>query len=379
MLPAQLNSSDSHVVEPPDLWQTGMDADFAERAPRVVREATGDWWYADGVRLASMIGGTDIGLRFEHQEELRREARLEQVRPGAFDAVEKLKDMDREGVSGEVVYPTLALALWSVPDVAYLSAVARRYNDWIADFCRAAPGRLRGVAMIVLDDVPAAVGELERIARLDLGAAMISVYPKDDIPYDRREYDPFWAAAQDLEMPLSLHVGTNRQVPRGIAADQRAAIQAQPPSFYCTTAHWIQVSLANLIFSGVFERFPRLKVVSAEHELAWAAHFLRAMDYLYTQRARRAEWPRFRGDALPSDFFHRNVFLSFQEDALGIRLRDLIGVDNLMWGSDYPHAESTFPRSRAILTRTLARVPEEEAAKIVAGNANRVYGFGVSK
>jgi predicted TIM-barrel fold metal-dependent hydrolase len=322
-----------------------------------------------------MIGGTDVGLRFEHQEQLRREAHLEQVRAGGFEPVEKMRDMDREGVYGEVVYPTLALALWALPDVAYLTAVAHRYNDWLADFCRASPARLKGAGMLILDDLPAAVRELERIAALGLGAALISVYPKDDRPYDRPEYDPFWAAAQDLEMPLSLHVGTNRQVPRGISADVRAAIQAQPPSFYCTTSHWIQVTLANLIFGGVFERFPRLRVVSVEHELAWAAHFLRAMDYLYTQRARRAEWPRFRGDVIPSDFFHQNVFLSFQEDELGIQLREVIGVENLMWGSDYPHAESTFPRSRAILERTLAGVPKEEVAKIVAGNAGRVYGF----
>jgi predicted TIM-barrel fold metal-dependent hydrolase len=118
-----------------------------------------------------------------------------------------------------------------------------------------------------------------------------------------------------------------------------------------------------------------LRVGSAEHELAWVPYFLDRLDYTYTQRARRAHWHRYRGDALPSDFFRQNAFLSFQEDAMGIRDRALIGVASLMWGSDYPHTESTFPRSRSILGRILDGVPDEEQRQITSGNAARLYGF----
>jgi predicted TIM-barrel fold metal-dependent hydrolase len=128
-----------------------------------------------------------------------------------------------------------------------------------------------------------------------------------------------------------------------------------------------------MIFSGVFERYPKLQVGAVEHELGWAPHFLNQMDYTYTQRHRREFWHRFKEDMLPSDYFHRNVFLGFQEDGLGIRLRDLIGVDNLLWGSDYPHAESTFPKSKEILDDILADCTEDEKAKIVGGNAARIY------
>ena len=112
-----------------------------------------------------------------------------------------------------------------------------------------------------------------------------------------------------------------------------------------------------------------------EHEIAWVPYFLDRLDYTYTQRARRAHWVRYRTDALPSDFFRRSVFLSFQEDEMGIRDRALIGVDTLMWGSDYPHTESTFPRSRAILERILDGVPGEERRQITASNAARLYRF----
>ena len=128
-----------------------------------------------------------------------------------------------------------------------------------------------------------------------------------------------------------------------------------------------------MIFSGVFERYPKLRVGSVEHELSWAPHFLDRLDYTYTQRIQREGYHRYKEDMLPSDYFHRNVFRGFQEDALGIRLRDIIGVDNIQWGSDYPHVESTFPRSREILEEILADCTEEEKAKIAGANAARVY------
>jgi len=137
----------------------------------------------------------------------------------------------------------------------------------------------------------------------------------------------------------------------------------------------VRVSLGHLIFTGVFERHPRLRVGSAEHEVSWAPHFLDRLDYTYTQRARRDGWYRFKTDTLPSDFFRRNVFLSFQEDGLGIRDRALIGVDQLMWGSDYPHTESTFPRSRQILERILLGVSEDESRQITRSNVARLYRF----
>jgi hypothetical protein len=135
----------------------------------------------------------------------------------------------------------------------------------------------------------------------------------------------------------------------------------------------VRVSLGHLILEGVFERYPTLRVGSAEHELAWVPFFLDRLDYTHTQRARRVHWHRYRGDALPSDFFRRNTFLSFQEDAMGIRDRSLIGVGGLMWGSDYPYTESTFPRSRVILERILEGVPHEERRQITARNAAQLY------
>jgi predicted TIM-barrel fold metal-dependent hydrolase len=136
--------------------------------------------------------------------------------------------------------------------------------------------------------------------------------------------------------------------------------------------------MCDMIFSGVFERHPRLTLAIVEFELSWVPYVLSAMDYTYRERHAEASY-RFKDGMVPRDFFRRNVVVSFQEDAIGIRLRDVIGVDNLMWGSDYPHSESTFPQSRKILAEILAGVPDDEQAKIAGGNTARVYNFNLAR
>src|SRR5439155_689056 len=256
-------SSDSHIVEPPNLWTDRMDRRFRDRGPRVISEPDGDWWMIDGTRGNSFQGGAQVGKRFERPEELRPAARFSEVRPGAYQPAEFLRENEEDGVCGSVIYPTAGLQLYRVPDLELLSACFRSYNDWLVAFCRTPPG------------------------------------------------------------------------------GRRAGLRVGPD----------------------------------EHEIASAPYFLDRLDYTYTQRARRAHWHRYQGDALPSDFFHRNVFLSFQEDAMGIRDRALIGVGLLLWGSDYPHTESTFPRSRIILERILDGVPPEERQQITRSNVAQLYGF----
>ena len=145
-----------------------------------------------------------------------------------------------------------------------------------------------------------------------------------------------------------------------------------------TKVFYPATSMCDIIFSGVFERYPKFKLAIVEFELSWVPYLLDSMDYTYVERQEEAFY-RFKGDARPSDFFRNNVYLSFQEDTVGIRLRDVIGVDRLMWGSDYPHSESTFPRSREVLSEILEGVPETEQASIVAGAAAALYGFDAEK
>jgi len=368
-------SSDSHVFEPPDLWTTRIDAAYRDRAPRMRRVDGVDQLVIEDGRFLSGIGLiSNAGARFEAPETISGSGRFEDVHQGGYDPDQHLRDMRLDGIAGEVLYPSQGLFYFKVPDPGLTSAIFRAYNDWLAEFCSADPARLKGIAMVNLDDVAEGVRELERAARLGFAGAMIAEYPLEDRRYDQPEYEPLWAAAEALEMPLSLHTATRRQGKiRG--AGERTLRDASSRS---TKAFYPALSLCDMIFSGVFERHPRLTLAIVEFELSWAPHILASMDYTYRERHEEAIH-RFEGDMRPSDFFHRNVVLSFQEDAVGIRLRDTIGVDNMMWGSDYPHSESTFPRSRQILAEILAGVPEDEQARIVGGNTARVYRFDVER
>ena len=376
-------SQDNHVIEPVDLWTSGAESKYAGRVPHVEDLGEqGDWWFCGGRKIIGVTGGSaNVGNRFLDPDNKKRNSKTEDVRPGGWIPEEHVKDLDIDGQEVSIVYPTVGFMLYGVPDSQLLDSICRSYNDWVGEFCGAIPKRLKGIAMINTDDVQVGVKELERCGKMGFVGAMIAVYPSSDQLYDNPAYEPFWAAAQDLEMPLSLHIASNRYSPVQELEDRGDNVR---PAFHCNIAYWPQMSLADIIFSGVFERYPKLQVGSVEHELSWATHFLDRLDYTYTDRMppKLDSTPRspsthpmvrFKDGVLPSDYFHSNVFLGFQEDAQGIRDRHIIGVDNLQWGADYPHSESTFPRSVEILENILADCTEEEKAKISGGNAARVY------
>jgi predicted TIM-barrel fold metal-dependent hydrolase len=375
MTPGLILSSDSHVFEPPDLWTNRIDRAFRRRAPRMRRINGVDQLVVEEDLVLSGIGLiSNAGARFEAPETISSDGRFEEVHRGGYDPDRHLEDMRLDGVAGEVLYPSQGLFYFKVADPPLMSAIFRAYNDWLAEFCSVDRARLKGIAMINLDDVQDGIRELERTARMGFAGAMITEYPIEERRYDQPEYESFWAAAEALDMPLSLHTATRRQG-RIRGAGERTLRDA---SSRATKAFAPATSLCDMMFSGVFERHPKLTLAIVEFELAWVPHLLSTMDYTYRERHEEALY-RFKGDMRPSDFFRRNVVLSFQEDDIGIRVRDVIGVDNIMWGSDYPHSESTFPHSRKILARILAGVPEDEQAKIVGGNTARVYDFDVAR
>lgn len=364
-----LVSSDSHILEPADLWLRRVDADFRHRAPGVVRVAGNDEWHADGVKFQSIRGtGYQAGLRFTRPEELSFDGQFEAIRPGALDPDAHVQDMDLDGVAGAVLYPTAGMQLYKVEDSDLLSACVRAYNDHVAEFCGRDPERLRGIAILNVDSVEESIRELKRARSLGLAGAMVPVGPK--VRYDHPSYAPLWAAAEESETPLTLHIGTERGVPEtGIAAS------AMDPVAMSAWAHELRLSLAALIFGGVFERHPNLRIVVAEFEISWAFYLLHRMDDTYQHRVAGLKGRRFLTGALPSDFFRQNVYISFQEDAIGVQMRRHIGPGHLMWGADYPHAEATFPRSREIVDEIFEGVPPEEKVKMTRDNAARLYNF----
>jgi predicted TIM-barrel fold metal-dependent hydrolase len=359
-------SADSHVIEPADVWTARIERRFLDRAPTVVKRVgarDGDFFVAEGLRPFPVAGFAVAGVD-PREFGAAMAAGYPGVRPSAWDPVERIKDQERDGVVGEVLYPSLAMRLFQMEDGELRAASFRAYNDWLADYCAHNPRRLAGVAMISIDSPDAGARELARVARRGLKGAMIWGAAPAERPYSDRSYDRFWAAAQDAGTPVSLHILTER---RG-GSDFSSVMKAYP-----ALHHSVEKSLAELIWAGVLERFPRLRLVSVENDIGWIAHFLQRMDHAY-EKYRYLET-----DAIPNPpgfYFRRQVWATFQDDRVGVVTRHFIGVDRLMWASDFPHSDSTWPHSRDVIARDFEGVAADERKKMVADNAAALYGLG---
>ena len=372
-------SADSHMTEPIDLWEERLDAPFRDRAPKVIEtppseESPRFLFVAEGAPPFPIAGGYAAGRSGKELRDLMQTG-YEAARPSGWDPVERLKDQDLDGVDAEVLYPSLGMMLFAMRDGELQRACFAAYNDWLAEFCRHAPKRLYGVGLVSLENIDKAAGDLEEIAKLGMRGAMIWGAPPADRPYSSRAYDPFWRAAEDVGLPVSLHIIASRGKTSAAVNDVIGeSTRAHAGIWYMTVIHEIQESLAHLVLGGVLERFPELKIVSAENDAGWLPHFNYRMDHVYDKYGET--W----GDDVPlqpSEYVRRQVYATFQDDHTGPAAHEIFGADNFMWASDFPHSDSTFPESRAWIEKNFAGVPDSVRQKIVHDNAVALYGMDV--
>lgn len=360
----KLFSADSHVSEPLDLWTTRIDQKFRDRAPHMeTRERDGkrlEYWVFEGFEPHRLSVGVAAAAKGDRQT-FRASGTYADARPGGWDPLERLKDQEVDGVDGEVLHTTLGFRLFWLEDPDLQRACFQVYNDWLAEYCRHSPAHLVGLALISLADVDRAVQELERCAELGLKGAMIWNSPPDERPYSSAEYDPLWQAAEELQMPLSLHALTGYN-------ESRIALSSV--FFITSTYHEVERSLTTIILSGVLERFPALKLVSVESQAGWVPYFLQRIDR--AGQTRKDNYPTVL-TLKPSEYFHRQVFVTYIDDPVAIRTLDLIGEDNLMWSSDYPHNASTWPHSRDVVERDFGHLAADVRRKVVRDNVMRLY------
>ena len=356
-----LISADSHINEPADLWTSRVAAKWRDRVPRVERFEQGDAWVIEG-----MPGPMPIGLNAcaGQDPRLRQNwVRFDEIRSGGWDPAVRVKEIEIAGVDAEVLYPTPRVAQTTAAntDPEMHLALVQAYNDWLHEYASHDLHCFRALPMVPNRGVDQALAEIERVGgRPSTGGFLMCAYPGGTLQ-PRPEDDPVFAALEEQGHTLNIHVSLSTSLP---AMLNTLALPAAG-RFTGATGH-----LIDLIFSGVFDRFPDLNLVFAEVDCGWLPYFKEQLDDGYYRY-------RFRFDLkkLPSEYIEQHVHFTWVTDTFGVNNRHQIGVDKMLWSSDYPHGNSNYPNAWSATQASMAAVPLPEKQLMLVGNAQRLYGF----
>ena len=358
----RLISADSHVNEPPTLWTERVPTALRDRAPRMERFEAGDAWIIEGVADPINFGmNACAGLPPEEQ---RGWAFHDDLRAGGHDPRARIEEMDTDGVDAEVLYPTprLSQAIFANTDVEYHETMIRAYNDWLSEYVEHAPERFAGMAMLPNRGAEGAVAELERVIdRPGIRGIVIGCWPNGTLELTPED-DKLFGRLAERGVPLGIHVSLGQRMP--------AAHKAKLPGygrFFDAPNRMIE-----LVFAGVFDRSPELDVVFAETDFGWVPYVREQIDNNYQRLEPTAH---FGLQALPSEYIDRHFHFGYMTDTFGIRNRQAVGVERILWSSDYPHISADWPSSWRVIQSSMSGVPADERHAILAGNAMRLYGF----
>ena len=356
----RLYSCDDHLdlwTLPRELWQARLPERLRERGPRVKDEGEQSWWLCDGA-----VMGPSVGPRLSQYNAIRR-AGIEDDGFRASTPALRLQDMDRDGIWASVIYGPSILGL-PIRDPELKAACLRAYNDWTAEFNAHDRARLSALPWLPVNGPSEAAAELARAAALGHRGAIVSPF---EFSVGDPAWDPLWSAAEETGLPLSFHIGG------GLTATKPVVGSWQMAAFSACAPLQLDEALAAMIYSGALERHPKLRLVLAESGIGWVPYFVGRLDQAAEKHCGRAQ--DYKLKAKPSDIFRRQVWATFEEEPLGPKLIPLLGPDNFMWASDYPHPDSTFPNSRHAIAEAFAGLDGGIVRKVTAENCARLYGF----
>ena len=359
-LDRKIVSSDSHVIEPPEMWREYITPKMRDRAPRIEHGKDDDLYWIDGLKALPVRTLSTAGIPSELTKTYRRwEAQRLKV---GWDPIIRVKDLERDKIDAEVIYSTICMKFYALDDAEYRAELFNAYNRWIADFCKTDPKRYLGIAVLATENIQQAVKDLQEIRKMGLGGAALGLTPPG-LTYASEEFDPLWATAQEMQMPLSLHNFT-----QGKAILGRSRLEMYP-SAVCG----VQDFISSLMFNGVFERYPKLKIVSVENDIGWVASYLQRADQVYS-RYSILDDKKFKSGRTPTEVCRDHVFHTFTRDRAGIKTYELWGgLNNIMWASDYPHGDSSFPDSDKMIVTQLGDLPKDHQDKILRTNVLDLY------
>lgn len=363
-----LISADSHITEPPDLYVSRVDTKYRDRVPHLVRNGDRGDMFVMGdplppipVGLIAAAGKDPIEIRIEG-------VKWEDMHRGGWDPVARLLEQDQDGVSAELIYPTVGMMLCNHPDFELKRACSRAYNAWLAEYCVTAPNRLLGIGQIAMHDPVEAIADLEELRALGMRGVMLPGDPAVE-DYDSPIYDDFYRAAVEMGLPLSFHILTSRgKQYRGSALNG-----------FMNTMRACQDVIGMLVFGGVFDRHPDLKIVSVEADAGWVPHYMYRMDHGYL-RHRHHITPGKELGRKPSEYMSENIYVTFQDDwtAFGAAKAGMINPGRVMWANDYPHSDSTWPWSQPLLARHAEGIPRDTLEKILFRNVAALYDIDLA-
>ena len=387
-------SVDDHIVEPADVWTSRMPAKFKDAAPHIVRAPMPDVTFVGG-KLTIVEGGGTKPVDWWHYEDLKRPllrvdsavgvprdqvtmtgVTYEDMRPGSYRQKERLEDMDVNHIEASLCFPTFprfcGQTFTEAEDKELALLCVEAYNDYqVEEWCAGTGGRLVPLIIVPLWDAHLAAAEVRRNADRGVRAVCFSeIPPYLGLPsiHDPDNYwDPFFAACDETSTVVNMHIGSSSKMP-STSADAPAAVGSS------LTHINAELSMTDFLLSGLFERFANLKVAYSEGQIGWIPHLLHRMDVV---------WEENRGwggvaDKVPnppSSYFKDHVYGCFFDDPHGLKLIDEIGEDNITYESDYPHSDSTWPRTREIAEKQMAGLTDVQRYKVVRGNAIKLFGL----
>jgi predicted TIM-barrel fold metal-dependent hydrolase len=367
--------ADAHVNEPPNLWQEGVPGKWRERAPKLVHTERGDFWEFDGGKKKWPVGLTATAGQSIFQMGPTGQT-YETMRPGSFDRDARLRDLDGDGIWAQVLYPSVTLTgakIYSDERELQLACV-RAYNEWIRAFCDGSGGRLVPQAIAPTTGLGDALAELEWAMKSGHRGIVISSFPNGSL-HPKEEDAAFWARVEEAAYPVAVHIGSFlRRQPEAASAERTWA----PSLAFLSRAAWTKAGgqtldvVCDLLFSGIFEPFPRLRLVLVEANIGWIPTLLEQADDMF----RRYRWwtgAHEKMSELPSQIFHRNFWATFMVDRAGIELRHHLNLDHVMWSTDYPHSGTDWPNSGVSLERVFHGVPQRDVRRMLHDNCKALY------
>jgi predicted TIM-barrel fold metal-dependent hydrolase len=378
-LPYKPISADSHVSEPPNLYRDYIDPKYRDRAPYVAETPTGGQTYV--IEGMGDTGRYTVDVGFMSAAGLAPEDikagkhTYADIYPGGWDGKARVADQDRDGVGGEVIYPSVGMAICNHPDADFKDACSKAYNRWLAEFVAPAPDRLFGLGQTAVLTPERTVKDLEEIKAAGFAGVMLPCEPsEEDLEYDDPAFDQVWEAAVDLKMPIAFHILTSRRGRPKIrveAADKRRNMA----HFHHTLIRANQDVISTFIWGGVFERFPKLKLVCAEADAGWVPHFAYRLDHFYHRHRHHQGVDDM--SRLPSEQLYDNVYFTFQDDLVALNSLDMMNPRRLLWANDFPHSDSTWPWSQQLLAEQTRNISDADRKAILRDNVVEAFNLPV--